>query len=375
MNRLEKEISNITYDILVSRNQNSIFLGTLLSLTEIHWDSTIQTAATDGEVIKFNPEFFKELCYESKQAILLHEAWHIAFEHMARLCGRDMKYYNIAADHVINLLLLDSGYSFGKFKPYADPKYTGWTTDQIYDDIIVDKDKNPSKYEKDLDNFGSDLITCEKGSEVANNISEKVQQAVTNTKLGDSESAGNIPGEIIKNIDTFLNPKVDWKTVLRRFLNDIGEDSRTYSRLSRRSTDFILPGRVKKEGLDKLIYYVDISGSISDDEIAQFHSEVKKIKEEYNPKELLLVTFDTQIQDEYLYTDNDEFDSITVVGRGGTDLKEVWKHANNHTPTAIIVFTDLYVNIPKKPPNSPLIWVVVNNNKQAPYGEQINIKV
>jgi predicted metal-dependent peptidase len=105
---------------------------------------------------------------------------------------------------------------------------------------------------------------------------------------------------------------------------------------------------------------------VSDHEVVRFNSEVKHIKETFNPGKLTLVQFDEIIQDEKIFLDTDPFEELVVIGRGGTSLVKVREHILKHKPNAVIVFSDLACPVMEKLPqgsNIPIIWVCINNTK------------
>lgn len=339
------------------------FLGALLCKMEFRWSMDFDTAATNGLVLYWNPEFFMSLDEKSRVTVLAHELWHVAYLHMSRIGNRDPDIHNIAADHVINLMLKKHGYYMGGFPYCMDPKYDGWSTEDVYDDLIKNAIKGLPMFK--------DIIKSDDPGEMADVIAGVVS-AMTTAKM--SGSAGDIPGEVEFIIDTFLNPKLPWEVLLYNFFNEMTDMEYSYRRPNRRYEDPIMPGMAGVSGLEHLIYYLDISGSISDDQILRFNSEVKFIKEEFNPQRLTLVTFDTRICNEYVFEQDDPFEKIVVTGRGGTSLFPVFEHANKHQPTAMIIFTDLFVGIPEKAPLCPLIWVCIDNSKAVvPYGKLIHL--
>ena len=85
-----------------------------------------------------------------------------------------------------------------------------------------------------------------------------------------------------------------------------------------------LPSLIDDDGgLDHLIYYLDVSGSISDGDIIRFHSEFKYVKEHFEPEKMTMVQFDTRITQEKVFHKEDPFVETHVVGRGGTSLVPV----------------------------------------------------
>lgn len=371
---LDKTKVNLFY------KKNSGFLASLIATIEFAWDRTIPTACTNGVFMAWNPEFYLSLSQNSRVTVLAHEAWHIAFQHMLRRGSRDPEDYNSAADHVINNLLEESGYDMTGFPYLMDPAYKSMTTEQVYDIIYANRQANggnPINYQNgdfSIPGNGPASIT---GGMTPDQITKKAQgniiDAATIAKM--SGAAGSLPGEIQQLIDSFLSPKLPWQELFYLFFDGLSNQEYSYKAMNRRYQDPVLPGKTNAQGLEHIIYYLDVSGSTSDNDVTRFNSEVKYIKDTFNPEKLTLVTFDTKIQNEYVFEQDDDFDQIVITGRGGTSLKEVFEHIEKNEPTAVVIFTDLYVSIPRIPPKVPLIWICVNNpTAKVPYGQLICIK-
>lgn len=360
--------------------QGSGFLGALLCNLEFEWCEDTPTASVDGVTLRWNPAWFMSMTMSHQVTVLAHELWHIGFQHMFNRGTKDPKLWNIAGDHVINLLLKKHGYDFTNLPHIGDSKYNNWTTEAIYDHLLVNTPPEPPQggigqdiKEPEGDDGDGNDDALKSGQELANASMMKVIAAATAAEM--TNEAGSIPAEISLSIKEYLHPILPWRVILRKHFNEITEFNYSFARPNRRYQDPIMPGKVGNNGLDHLIYYLDISGSISDADILRFNSEVKSIKEDLNPAKLTLVTFDTKIQDEYVFDQYDPFEKIIVNGRGGTDLIPVMEHMNKHRPNAAVIFTDLYVKIPPKKPNCPLIWICNNEHKnKVPYGKLIHIK-
>lgn len=71
----------------------------------------VPTAATDGVVVYYNPEFMEGLTDEEFVAVMAHELYHIALGHCLaeRGAGFDRRLWNLALDAVVNGVI-DDGY-------------------------------------------------------------------------------------------------------------------------------------------------------------------------------------------------------------------------------------------------------------------------
>ena len=351
------------------------FLGSLLGNHNIIWDETCDTAWCDGETLGFNPWFFFVLNRDEKITLLVHELWHTGFDHMSRFAILDEAchdVWNMAADFVINNMMDTAGYKFtGLLKEGClDHQYDGMTTEEVYELLKKPGGGNPNG---SMPGTLSGDLRAPDGDNSGIDIKSKIVQAKQASKL--AREAGVIPGEVELIIDEFLNPILPWEVLLQRYFNEMSKDDYSWKRPSRRYDRDYLPSLMGENGLEHLIYYLDVSGSVSDKDIQRFNSEVKFIHSELTPKKLTLVTFDTEIRNEYVFEDDDAFEKIKIQGRGGTSLDPVRKHIVKHNPTAAVIFTDLYCHPITADPGVPLLWVVVDNKSaKTHFGQQIHIK-
>lgn len=366
------------------------FLGPLMCGMDFIWTLDVETAATDGIHVWWNPKDFRELSEELRKSTVMHELWHPANLHFVRQGDRDPQLWNIAADIDINNNLRADGYAVEK--PYFiwDDRFIGWAVEDIYDKLKEEDQcappgpggQNPGDPSKSGTGSpgsankggtnGKDMVPAMSIQDTQRAINNVVQAAHTAIASG---NPGAVPGHIQLVINKFLKPIVPWEIILDRFFEDRCNDDYSYSRPNRRFADIYMPSLQSDERLTHIIFYEDVSGSISDEDCRRFNSEVKHIKEKYNPEKLTLVQFDTMIQSEKTILEDDRFDEVVIVGRGGTCLREVREHMMLHKPTAAVVFSDLEVTPMEPGPTCPILWVAVDNkNATVPFGQLIHIK-
>lgn len=356
---------------------NAAFLGSMLANIVFRWDDTIETANIGNNTMCWNPHWFLELPPETRKTVLVHEIWHEALLHMPRRQGRDPKLWNFACDIFINNNLENENYSFvGVENCWKDQKYSGMNEEAIYDELLKSHDQPPptgswGKPEIDNGDMRSDPQDQANIHTAVNNVMRAVQQATI------AKQAGSVPGNVMELLNQFLRPKVKWETHLAQFFTELIQDDYTWAKPNRRYQDIYLPSITNvMNKLDHLIYYQDVSGSVSKKDMIRFNSEVKYVKDQFKPKKMTIVQFDHKIQSEMVINEGDEFNEINIVGRGGTDFIPVRNHIEKHRPTAAIIFTDLECT-PMVPPSFriPIIWVAVNaRNLSVRVGRVIHIK-
>lgn len=352
--------------------KNAAFLASIMGQTAFVWSLHNNTAWTDGRQIGINPYFFfKKIKSGGRITVIAHELWHIAYDYWARMMGRDPDLWNQAQDHVINLMLKEQQFDFeGLEFALADEKYKGWASEEVYEDLKKNPPPPMGGGGGDLPLTG-DVMPMPEGMTHQEIMSKVIAAVQANAR---STVPGSIPGEIQLAIENFLNPVVPWEVVLRRFFTEQSKQDYSYRRPNRRHSDWILPSILSDDGLTDINYYLDISGSVSDEDILRFNSEVAAIKREYNPETLTLVTFDTQIQDVYTFTEDEPFEKIIVTGRGGTDLKPVREHILRTRPSVCVIFSDLWVDPMEPVDGIPVVWIVVGSpDATVPFGTMVHI--
>lgn len=364
---LDRDFDRIKASVFL--NKSAAFFGPLMASMDFSWDTSIETAETNGVYIKWNPHFYLSLPRDARKTVLMHELRHPAYGHMLRVGGRDPELWNIACDHYINLELLSENYSFEGIEwALKDPQYKGMSCEEIYDTLQLNPPP-PGGGGSFKPNDGGDMAPPNPTdlTKAAENIISAVHSARK------SNQAGSIPGELQDVLNTFLKPKINWRIVLDRFFTQWEQSSWTWRRPNRRFPDIYLPSKGGSNRIESLNYYLDVSGSVTDAQVIRFNSELKHIKEKFKPKLLRLIQFDTRIQSVTEFKEDEPFDKLIVVGRGGTDLRCVRQHILDTKPTAAVIFSDMYVS-PMKPVHTPTVWISIGNKAaETLFGTVIHI--
>jgi predicted metal-dependent peptidase len=372
---LDRELDRVKSRVFLGTN--AAFLGPLMCSMNFIWSCDINTACTNGITLLWNPRFFLKTKPKVRGTVLLHELWHPALLHMLRRGTRDPLIWNYAGDIVINNILDSEGHSFDGLKPWLDRAYDGMTTEEVYDVLIQKRDEELQELLKDINLWGykdeetgeGDQGDIEEGVTIEDQKS--IEHAVINAVVSAAHSAtisggaGNMPGEVQLTLKKFLSPKLPWDQILHAFFNQLANLDYSWARPNRRYPDIYLPSLMNDQsGLDHVVCFEDVSGSISDSDMIRFNSEFKHIKDTYQPEKLTLIQFDEILHCETEYLKDDPFDEVLIEGRGGTSLVLVRDWIIRHEPTAVVVFSDLQCDPMDPLPqglNIPIIWVALNN--------------
>jgi predicted metal-dependent peptidase len=360
MNKKAEEALSKTKVQLMTK-QGTLFLSSVSMQLNHVFDESVPTAATDGKSISYNPEFFLDLTKEERLALLAHEVWHVCFLHMVRKGNRDHKRWNVAADYVINDLLVLNGFKLPKCGLH-DVKYRGMSTEDVYDLL----EQNNDQSEPDMD----DLISSEEiSSEDIEKITNIVMKAAMRAQM--DGASNSIPNEIVVKIEELLNPKLSWKELLYRFVDSRSKDEFTWKKPNKKYLpECYLPSRYS-ETINSITVAIDTSGSVTDEEIKEMLTEVQYIYDIFRPSDLTILGCDTHIRDIHHVEDSLDILSLHFSGRGGTSFKEVINYCKEHSTNVLIYFTDLEANQITEDPGYPILWVCTSNHTPAPIGETI----
>jgi predicted metal-dependent peptidase len=354
------------------------FVGAIALGMPHTYSDAVPTAATNGKRVLYNPEFVSDLTDDQLKFLVAHECMHPMLEHNFRRQSRDPKKWNMAADYVINQLLVDEG--IGKFidggclnKDLYDAGQG--VSEQIYT-LLPDQGEGGGGGGDGIGGTGQDLEdgegTAQDQAQAAAEWKVKVAQAAQAAKMMGKLSAG-----MARLVDSILNPTVDWREVLQKFVTKHKTDERSFSRPNRRflSQGLYMPSR-SGEVMGPIAFLVDCSGSVDDVQLAQMAAEIRMVHEDLRPEKLHVVYFDSEVSHYECYGPDDSLD-IRFHGGGGTDVRAAFDYLDQHghadDVVCTVVLTDGYTGYPP-PPAYPTIWAMTTD-VTAPFGEHCRVKV
>jgi len=350
------------------------------------------TAYTDGINKKYGRAFLQAICPTQPEVngLILHENLHIGLRH--HLHGADMfredgDKANKAADYVVNDMITEISKKYPELVQLPkgglyDPQYHNMSMREVYKLLKSKKGGGggggkPEKegeqgsgsgggeYEFDKHDFGKPMT-----QEEAKEMDGKIDRAIREGAL----LAGRLGIDLPRSISDLLNPVIDWKKELAEFVTSSckGKDEYTWRKFNRRviSNDIYLP-TVENETIGEVVVAIDTSGSIGQEQLNAFASELVSICEAVSPDAVRILWWDTKVHGEQLFTDNyDQIGSmLKPLGGGGTRVSSVAEYINKKKINAecVLVFTDGYLesdvvwNI-----SSPTLWMVTENKNWTP---------
>jgi hypothetical protein len=355
----------------------------------------------------FNYDFWQELDEKNRLFIICHELLHVFLSHGKRLQGLNKVIGNLAADVVINEMLV-SGFGFIKTEINDWEKYC-WFSTVFKDEPNIDKDRNFEFYYRKLydkapkvdvkiiegDEGHDGLEGVEEGTagkvdELINSLSDEEKEELekkikkeiegkikedkkengagdknnkkennSNDKEDSGQLAGTVAGNIIKNLKkSKIKVKRKWETVIHHWArkhvwkSDKLKDQfvRKHRRFhSVNMKDTFLPTEMEVNEVNKekrrinLLFVLDTSGSCSHLGERFFNASQSLPKDRFNTK---LICFDTKVYP----LSKDDIKNRRLYGFGGTYFHIIEEYIQSEVnagkayPDACFIVSDGYGN-------------------------------
>ena len=332
----------------------------------------------------YNPEFMGQLSDEHKLGVLMHEFYHIIFEHVTGRKPADglKRIDNIAMDLAINGLpemkgKLPCEADPGPMMPGGEPmkgclpgegpfaelpagKTYEWYLEALKD--MADQQGEGDEGEGgegqpgegggsgqpgDGDPFGGadSFDSHEEFGEGESTTTEIAKERLKDSIKKAAEEAeksrnwGSVSSQMRQDILERIQTKIDWRKVLRYFVKTSQRsDKRSTPRRLNKRFPKVHPGkRVRRHA--KIAISIDQSGSVDDRMLSMFFSELNKLAE---IAEFTVIPFDSEVGVDKIYVwKKGQSRKTERVMCGGTCFNAPTKYVNAHGFDGHIILTDL----------------------------------
>jgi predicted metal-dependent peptidase len=348
-------------------------------------EKTAGTAATDGKVYYWDPDFLDKLSVRELSLVFAHETYHIVMQHCSplRAFGKNKTIWNLAIDYVVNssiehderirlnqsdssfITKCDESYekhtehpiwngNFGdpyqlkdlietilsykdltpeqieeKQKESGDRRVTyvdfsiyGRSAESIYDEIMEAR-KKAGLSEGDFNDIIGQLNSMDSHMEVDID-KRKLLEEMLNAHIFSKKMMGTTPGCISDELEKLLSPKLKWQDIARQALQAVRHEMGSlndWSRFRRRNLSLGLYSPKKKDNFVRWLCMLDTSGSMSMDDLVYGISQLKCLD---GRSEGIVVPCDAQpyFDKAVKIRSMSDLPKINVVGRGGTVFDE-----------------------------------------------------
>lgn len=356
------------------------FIASLLCSLRVTWDDKLDppTMVTDGHMLTACPKHVERLSPQELRWALADITLRLVFNcHLrCRVGARDPVKWDIACSIHNNSLLhgekKDGRSTVGVMPTKAIHRPDlyergGKTIEGIYHLL-------PDPTPEDEENRQGVIIF--EGSEAEQSEAEARMHVRVAQARDIAKAAGSLSESMARFVDAELTPKVQWQERLRSFFTKRAKSERSYARPSRRmiGQGYILPS-FDGEGMDEVVVAVDLSGSVTDDELQEFLTELRAIKVDCNPS-MVHVLYFTSVITKYECFAQDEELQLRPNGTGGTAFAPIFRYLRDHDiyPACTVVLTDLYCSDFGPVPDHAVLWVSTGGSGPVPFGEVLMLR-
>lgn len=297
----------------------------------------------------YNPYFFHKLTKEQRLGVIKHELYHLIFEHVSTRLpeGGLTKEWNIATDLAINSHIANELPSFacvpgkGQYAQMPSGKSAEW----YFAEVSKNKGKN-GEGEGGMPNLDDHSGWGENNENLDPSVKEIAKQRVKEMMKDAAEESnrngnnwGSITADMRQEILDRIMQKVNWRNVLRYFIktSQRANKTNTVRRLNKRFP-YIHAG-VKVERRANIAISIDQSGSVSDELLVKFFSELNGLSKLAT---FTVVPFDTEVDEKLVYVwKKGKHEKAKRVKCGGTDFNAPTGYVNSRHFDGHIVLTDM----------------------------------
>jgi predicted metal-dependent peptidase len=388
------------------------FVGALVLRLPLRAATWCRTTATDARALYYNPRWVETLNAAQLQFALAHEALHCALGHFARRGHRVKRKWDLACDLAINPILIDEG-----LEPPPEAAviaaFRGLSAEEIYPCLQDDAPDSETMDEHVWDGeagggagggagqgVGAGSAHGAAGAQGGQGATraasagahaaadaegppppltareaERLQQQWRHLLAAAAQRArhaGKLSGQLARLADAALAARLSWRALLARYLSQAARDDFSWQRPSRREGEAILPALASRSG--DIHVALDVSGSVSDADIADFLAELNAIKGTM-PVRITLFACDSALAPDAPWV-FEPWEPLRLprafAGGGGTAFAPVfeWIDSRGLRPDALVYFTDAQGEFPRAAPTYPVLWLV-KGGAPVPFGRRI----
>lgn len=343
------------------------FFGLIVLRRRLVITRGVPTAGADYEgVLYFNPDFVVKLTHLQVIFLLAHEAMHVVLLHWLRKGDRLGEPWNIAADKVINDMLVAERVG----QPIPGGVYLQGarfkSAEELYD---------PNE-QAGNGGIGNDMVGKQPTAAEASALAAELQQELKQAAMA-AQARGKLPADMKRIVDELTEVHTPWFDILERYMVNIAANDYSWQRPSRRfvGSDIYMPSVRSIGTMGPMVFVTDTSGSIGVDDLKIAGGHVDRIIEQAVPEILYDVYCDARINKVRELLPEDRPFELQYVGGGGTNFKPPfrWVEDNGIKPDVLVYFTDLDGDFPDEEPDYPVIWLATTE-ASVPWGEVIRYR-
>ena len=310
--------------------------------------------------VEYNPEWIAEMSDTALDQALRTEAVRILLKHPYQ---RKPDACSQQAVAVGSNLTIGDNYAFGNYNIDRPADYD-LKTGQPYEWYARRIQEMLPPSDGDGDGDAADdprvqrLAANAKGHEALSELWEEddLTVAMIDGVIESTRDWGSLAGAFAEKLKASTRARINWRNVLSGFRASILSTQRKLTRMRpNRRTGFENMGSIRRFDT-KLLVAVDVSGSISSNDLSYFYGVVNSAFR-YGFTAVDVIQFDCGVR--VVQSLRKVMKDVAVIGRGGTSFQEPIDFANENGYDGLVMLTDGYAPEPVIPDNmrTKIVWV------------------
>jgi predicted metal-dependent peptidase len=387
MATVKERLQHVRTKLLLTDSPKFVFMANLLQVPDVI-DPSVETAATDGSSIRWNPDFVETLNNGQLLGVLVHELMHIGLLHNVVAINYDNhKLLNIAADLAVNSIIKAMGLNLPESALLpGQGEFSHLPLNQSMEAYYralqdMDEDKMPEPQPGAVEPAGSESkkqASAGQSPALSAEMAAEIIKAMVGEALQKSQGKVDLPEVLGAAVSKALESKVDYRDVLKKYRTKLCRGGSDWTRPNRRvmaSGVSIARNRTRK--VNSVLVLLDCSGSMNDGEVAQCLAEIESVFGEVAGS-VHVWQHDTQIVDKAELKAGQPIPEFQRKTYGGTCHRRPFAEVieSDVNPDLVICLTDCQTSYPSEWPKADVLWistVPVSGRYVPPVGELIVI--
>jgi len=369
------------------------YFGMLASRLELTQSDNAESALSNGVTLEYNDEYISSLSLDEVASVLANGAMHAVLAHQNRQNSRMSWLWQIATDYAINDMLVENSMSLPP-KSLYDERFEGMYAEEIYaylKDEIQNEEFNDDEESEDGYNEenrkSQEEITSPSQDEaksqnrpqmevenVEKSVSEEFFEELEKEAQKKASQMQELPEGIERFVEILDESKIDWREQLHSALDIFFKNNYTMMPPSKKLLykNIYLPSLTSERF--NITIAIDSSGSIDDELLATFMSEVESIMLNIPDYQIELLVCDEKVRSHETFYAGDIL-NYTLEGGMGTSFDPVFEYieTNLYDTQLLLYFSDLDGKLSVDEPNYQVKWIS-KNEVEMPFGEVIVIE-
>lgn len=369
------------------------YFGMLASRLELAQSDNIESALSNGVLLQYNDEYIASLEVDEVQFVLANGAMHAVLAHENRQKNRMSWLWQHATDYAINDMLVQNGMEL-PLKSLYDERFEGMYAEEIYAELkhdIQNEEYNDDEENEDgyneQDKKSQEEINTQQNhdnqeakdqnrpqmevEDVERSVDEEFFEELEKEAQKKASEMDELPEGIERFVEIIESSKVDWRELLRDALDTFFKNNYTLMPPSKKLLykNIYLPSLTSERF--NITIAIDSSGSIDEELLASFMSEVENIMLSIPDYQIELLVCDEKVRSHETFYAGDIL-NYHLQGGMGTSFDPIFEYIERelYDTQLLLYFSDLDGKLSVEEPNYSVKWIS-QNAVEMPFGEVI----